>query len=100
MVAVRGAFLVTMLTLLGCGAAAHPAASGRLLLRVEPLEASVTLDDEFVGRGPRLLHNVLVTTPGKHRLSVTARGYFPHDFEIDLPPGTTKASVKLRAIPQ
>lgn len=102
MVQVKRAWMVAACCALlaGCGAVARPPESARLVLKVVPQESSVALDDVFVGRGGKLLHNALVMKPGHHRISVTANGYFPHDFEVDLPVGTTRATVKLRPIPQ
>ena len=91
---------VCCVALASCGATARPGESARLVLAVVPLESSVALDDAFVGRGAKLQHNALLMKPGHHRISVTANGYFPHDFEVDLPVGTTRATVKLRPIPQ
>jgi len=37
--------------------------------------------------------------PGMHLMTVTADDYFPHDMELDLPPGTTTVEIELRPIP-
>jgi hypothetical protein len=33
-------------------------------------------------------------------LTITADGYFPHDLDLDLAPGTTTVRVALRPVPQ
>jgi hypothetical protein len=69
-------------------------------LHVEPDSARVVIDDESVGSARLLAVNPHRLRPGKHFIEIEAKGYFPHDLELDLPPGLTKVEVKLRPIPQ
>ena len=86
--------------LVGCGAQQHPGEPTRLTVITDPPNTRIRIDDRDVGsarvmqaRPPRL-------TPGRHQVSVEADGYFPHDVELDLPPGTTTLRVQLRPIPR
>ena len=83
-----------------CGAPQHPGEPTRLDIVAQPENARVRIDDRDVGsarviraRPPRL-------TPGRHQITVEADGYFPHDVEVDLPPGTSTLRIELRPIPR
>jgi hypothetical protein len=71
-----------------------------LELHVVPETARVVIDDESVGSARLLAASPHPLTPGKHFIEIEAKGYFPHDLELDLPSGLTKVEVTLRAIPQ
>jgi hypothetical protein len=66
---------------------------------VEPPLANVQVDEYFVGSARVLAVRPAQLTPGKHRVTVDADGYFPHDVELDLPPGVTTLELKLRPVP-
>ncbi len=60
-----------------------PEAFGRLVLRVQPPEAVATLDGEPIDYSkPRDLR------PGAHRLKVTAKGYVPYDYVMEVKTAT------------
>ena len=87
--------------LIACGGAHKP--KGRpaeLRALVEPPTAIVQVDETFVGSARVLDKRPAQLTPGKHRVTVDAPGYFPHDVELDLAPGVTTLQLKLRAIPK
>jgi hypothetical protein len=102
--AVAGLFVVCSLALgpLGaCGGAQRPKApAAELRAIVEPPVATVQVDEKFVGAARVLAQRPAQLKPGKHRVTVDAAGYFPHDVELDLPPGVTTLELKLRPIPR
>jgi hypothetical protein len=65
----------------------------------EPEIARVTVDERFAGIGQVLAARAVALSPGRHRVTVEATGYFPHDLEVDLPAGITTVEVHLRPIP-
>lgn len=66
-----------------------PAPRASVYLRVEPPTASVFVDERFIARASVLAEYPVGLEPGVHRVTLTARGYFPHDAEI-----TTRAGVQ------
>jgi hypothetical protein len=86
--------------LVACGGAHKP--KGRpaeLRTVVEPPTAIIQVDEKFVGAARVLDTRPAPLTPGKHRVTVEAPGYFPHDVELELAPGVTTLQLKLRAVP-
>ncbi len=83
----------------GCGARApvHAMASVRFL--VEPLEARVYTDERFLGGARVLSTRPIELRAGPRRFTIVAEGYFPHDLDVELPPGTTTIRVELRPVP-
>ena len=86
--------------LAACGAQQHPGAPTRLQVIAEPENARVRIDDRDVGSARVLQARPPRLTRGRHQISVDAEGYFPHDVEVDLPPGTSTLPIQLRPIPQ
>lgn len=88
------------LILAACASAQHPdEKTAGLRTVVEPPNALVQVDEFFVGAGRVLDKRPAKLLPGKHRVSVEAPGYFPHDLEVDLAPGVTTIELKLRKMP-
>jgi len=52
-----------------------------------------------VGAARVLQKQPAALTPGKHRITIEAPNYFPHDLELDLPVGVTSLEIKLRPVP-
>lgn len=100
--AARGVLSVVLCgALLACAGSHKP--KGRpaeLRAVVEPPTAIVQVDERFVGSARVLEKRPAQLTPGKHRVTVDAAGYFPHDVELELAPGVTTLQLKLRAIPK
>ncbi len=71
----------------------------RLKVVATPPDASVYIDGHYFGRATVLVEEPKALAPGIHLMTVTAEDYFPHDMELDLPPGTTTLTVELRPIP-
>ena len=90
---------VAVLLLAGCGGA--PVAGQRARLRViaEPPEARVYVDDRFIASARRLAVRPETLRVGLHHVTITAEGYFPHDVEVELPPGETKIEISLLPVP-
>lgn len=83
----------------GCGGAPHAPARAQVRFLIEPESARVYADDRFVGSARVLAVRPAPFRAGPRRFTITADGYFPHDLEVDLPPGETTIRVRLRPIP-
>jgi hypothetical protein len=66
---------------------------------VEPPTAWVQIDERFAGSARVLAMRPAAVKPGKHRITIEAPGYFPHDAEVELAPGVTTVNLKLRPVP-
>lgn len=69
----------------GCGPKAPTTVSMRMT--GTPKNASVTVDDEFVGTLDVVSARGVALPPGKHRITVEAAGYFPWDKVVEVAPG-------------
>lgn len=87
--------------LLGCGGAQHARDEKPAELRVVavPESAVVRIDEQFAGAARVLASHPVRLRAGKKRITVEAPGYFPHDLEVDLPPGLTTIEIALRPVP-
>jgi hypothetical protein len=96
----RARALGIVLLLLGCAkegtVAPEPA---RLEVVATPATASVYIDGHYFGRATVLSQEPKALAPGIHLMTVTADDHFPHDMELDLPPGLTKLEIELRPVP-
>ena len=97
---VRAAALALALVALSCAkqgtVAPEPA---RLKVMATPPDASVYIDGHYFGRATVLSQEPKALAPGVHLMTVTADDHFPHDMELDLPPGTTTLTIELRPVP-
>lgn len=97
---VRLAALALGMTLLACAkkdvVRDEPA---RLKVVATPDDASVYVDGHYFGRAKVLAVEPKALVPGVHLMTVQASDHFPHDLELDLPPGTTTVDIMLRPIP-
>ncbi len=82
-----------------CAGAPQPAQTAEVRLLIEPETARVYTDERFVGGARVLATRAVSFRAGPRRLTITADGFFPHDLDLDLPPGTTTVRVALRPIP-
>jgi hypothetical protein len=86
--------------LMACGGAQHPhERPAQLRVLAEPATAIVQVDERFVGAARVLQKQPAALKPGKHRITIEAPNYFPHDIELDLPVGVTSLEIKLRPVP-
>ena len=62
---------------------------GRVLLDIQPADASVYLDGRFLGTGSELarLHSGLLVDRGSHRLAVVRPGYRQRELQFVVEPG-------------
>jgi len=94
--------VVLLLALAAVGCAKKDAVReepARLKVLATPNSASVYLDGHYFGRAKVLAIEPKALLPGMHLMTVTADDYFPHDMELNLPPGTTTVEIKLRPMP-
>ncbi len=92
---------LAMLTLsaAACGSRQQAAEHALLRMQIDPESASVYVDDRFIASGRKLAGRPQRLRPGRHFITVTAPGYFPHDVEVDLPVGETQIELSLRPVP-
>ena len=100
MTGTRAVLGVTALLAACGGAKPVPTQPATLRVVAEPATATVQVDERFVGAARVLDAHPAPLTAGKHRVTLEAPGYFPHDLEVTLAPGVTTVEVKLRAVPQ
>lgn len=62
---------------------------GQLVLRVDPPDASVYLDDRFLGTARELagLHSALIVDPGRHHLEVVRPGFVSREVDFEVASG-------------
>jgi len=96
----RIAALALVLVAFGCAkkntVAPEPA---RLKIVTTPPDASVYVDGHYFGRATVLSQEPKALSPGVHLMTVQAEDHFPHDMELNLPPGTTTLTIELRPVP-
>jgi hypothetical protein len=97
----RRSFLLLASTTLAAGCAAAPAPIGNAQVRfvLEPDTARVYTDERFLGAARVVAARPVQLRAGPRRFTITADGYFPHDLEVELPPGLTTIRVSLRPVP-
>ncbi len=97
---VRSAALVLVLAACGCAKSGTIAAEpARLKVITSPPNASVYVDGHYFGRATVLTAEPKALVPGIHLMTIQAEDHFPHDMELDLPPGETTITITLRPIP-
>ncbi len=64
----------------------------RLVIRVEPADAAVYVDDRFVGTADELasMDKGIVVTPGKHTVTVSRPGYRDNSSDVDVAAGRSE----------
>lgn len=73
--------------------------AAKLRVVAQPSGASVYINERFLASAKLLNKKPAKLKPGKKRITIQARGHFPHDVEVDLPSGLTTIEIKLRQIP-
>ena len=100
---VRAKAAVALLVALAGQACGPPAAPKTVSMRMAggPPNASVTVDDTFVGTLDVVSRRGVALPPGTHRVSVEAPGHLPWDKIIEAKEGQApvRLDVKLVAIP-
>ena len=92
--------LVSILFVLACGPAREPKTVS-LRMVGSPPNASVTVDDQFVGSLAIVQARGVALPPGQHRVSVEAAGFFPFDQIVEAKEGDApmRLDVKLTPVP-
>lgn len=82
-----------------CAGAPRSSETARVRFVVVPETARVYTDDQFVGGARVLAVRPAAFRPGPRRFTIIADGYFPHDLELPLEPGTISVEIRLRPTP-
>jgi hypothetical protein len=93
--------LVALMALPGCELNFPKARPPTVSLRMQgaPLEASVTIDDEYVGPLSVVMARGVALPVGPHRISVESEGYFPWDKIVEAKRDLLRLDVRLVPIP-
>lgn len=90
-----------LLALGGCATSSAPKTVS-LRLTGELADATVTIDDQYLGSFAHVKHRGVALPPGRHRISVEQPGHFPWDQEVDVHEGDppVRFLVQLKPIPE
>jgi hypothetical protein len=89
---------VVTLGLAGC-LPARDARTVSLRLRGTPPDASVTIDDKYVGALAFVAKRGVALPPGQHRVTIEKPGFFPVDRLVDAKSEPVTLEVKLEPVP-
>lgn len=92
-------FALLAVPLAACGAPPAAPATVSLRLAGKPGDASVTINDRYVGALAFVAKRGVALPPGKHRITVEKAGYFPWDRLVDAKDGPQRLEVVLEPIP-
>jgi hypothetical protein len=95
---VRAALLLVVLFALACGPAREPKTVSLRMIGSPP-NASVTVDDQFVGSLAVVQARGVALPPGQHRISVEAAGFFPFDKIVEAKEGDAPIRVDVQLTP-
>jgi hypothetical protein len=70
-----------------------------LRVRGTPPSATVIVDEEALGTLDFVAAHGVALPPGVHHVTVTARGYFPSDTEVDARPGSPPVRLEVALTP-
>jgi hypothetical protein len=89
------------LVLAACGPPAAPRTVSLRLTHAGPTNASVTIDDQFVGTLDTVVSHGVALPPGVHHITIEAPGYLPWDKAVEAKEGDPpiRLEVKLVAVP-
>ncbi len=91
--------LIAVTTLAGCYVTNVRPPPASLRVTAVPETARVFIDERFAASARVMDVHAQELRPGRHRLTVEAPGYFPHDLMLDLPSGETHVEIELRPVP-
>lgn len=84
----------------GCGGGgAQAERTVPLRLSGGPADATVTVDDQIVGSLALVAARGVALPPGKHRITVEARGFLPFDKMVEAEAGPVRLDVSLVPVP-
>lgn len=91
--------LAALVGLAACAATPPPTTS--LRVRGGALDATVTIDDRYIGPFAHVARHGVALPPGKHRITVEKTGYFPWDRIVEAHEGDPpiQLDVSLAKIP-
>lgn len=91
----------TLALLLAACAGAESRPTTSLRIQGTMLDASVTIDDQYVGALAYVARKGVALPPGKHRITVEKAGYFPWDKLVEAREGDPpiRLDVELTKIP-
>src|SRR5262249_8797816 len=84
--------------LVACGPARQPPTISMRMVGSPP-NASVTIDDIFVGRLDLVSAHGVALPPGSHRISVEAPGYLPWDKIVEAKDPASPVRLEVRLVP-
>ena len=90
--------IVVMCLLAACGPAKEPRTVSLRMIGAPP-NASVTIDDQFVGTLDVVAARGVALPPGQHRVSVEAAGFFPFDQIVEAQEGGAPIRVEVKLVP-
>jgi hypothetical protein len=94
------AIALSLFVLSACAGTQKPKGPpAELRVVAEPESAIVQVNERFVGSARVLDKRPAKLASGLKHVTVEAPGYFPHDFDVDLPTGVTTIKIKLRPVP-
>ena len=97
-IALLAAIAITLFT--GCGPGPVPAVTLKLVRSPEsPRDASVIIDEEYIGPLGIVAARGVRIPLGEHRISVEKTGYFPYDQLVVSDRDDVKLDIKLERIP-
>ena len=91
--------ILTAATALAACLPAHDARTVSLRLRGNVADASVTVDDRYVGALAYVAKRGVALPPGPHRVTVERAGYFAWDRLVDAKAEPVLLEVKLELVP-
>jgi hypothetical protein len=80
---VRVVRVSTILALILAGCAAGPPRTTSLRVQGAPMDASVTIDEKYLGAFSYVAAHGVALPPGKHQITVEKTGFFPWDRMVE-----------------
>lgn len=84
-----GAIIVVVTGCTGFQQAQSPTGDTFVELDVEPSDAALFVDDDYMGTADGWQHGMVPVEPGLRRLKIDAEGYIPQRLDIDVDQGRT-----------
>jgi hypothetical protein len=88
-----------LLAIAGGGCAPNPKTTVSLRMQGNVPDASVTIDDQYVGALAYVTSRGVALPPGKHRITVERLGYFPWDKLVEATDDPIRLEVRMVKIP-
>jgi hypothetical protein len=95
---IRAALATLFVLAVACGPAKEPRTTS-LRMVGSPPNASVTIDDQFVGTLDVVAARGVALPPGQHRVTVEAAGFFPFDEIVEAKEGDAPIRLDVKLVP-